>query len=428
VNVCLLRRAIAIAASLCLAAAGACVEAEPEPDVGTTSEELGISHLPNNFPFLNPGGLDGTFSTRGHVDLESEFFQAQGTNGRDCSTCHLPSDGWSIRPLTVEVMFHLTDGTHPIFNLLDANTPTADISTREARYANFSMLRKGLFTRSRTVPANAQFKIVAVDDPFGVSTLTRLWFFRRPLATSNFLAHTVMWDGANTVGTDLRAGLIRQARGNVTGAQQGPAATDEVIFEIVDEEMSFAHAQMITFGAGSLSAGGANGGPEARSAQALVAGRFDLYDAWSGSWNPWRRQIWRGQELFNNVNVASGRRCGGCHSSANDGQNANGTMFDVGASRPAFANEDMAIFTLENLTTGEQRQTTDWGRGGSNGQWADLDKFKTPSLRGVGARAPYFHNGIAEDLDAVVDFYEDSLGFQFTAQEERDLAAFLGAL
>ena len=44
-----------------------------------------------------------------------------------------------------------------------------------------------------------------------------------------------MWDAANTVGTDLRAGLIRQARGNVTGAQQGAPAPDAVIFEIVDE-------------------------------------------------------------------------------------------------------------------------------------------------------------------------------------------------
>ena len=60
--------------------------------------------------------------------------------------------------------------------------------------------------------------------------------------------------------------------------------------------------------------------------------------------------------------------------------------------------------------------------------WADLDKFKTPNLRGLSSRAPYFHGGIAEDLEDVVSFYEQALGFDFTAAEERDLVAFMNAL
>jgi cytochrome c peroxidase len=62
------------------------------------------------------------------------------------------------------------------------------------------------------------------------------------------------------------------------------------------------------------------------------------------------------------------------------------------------------------------------------GAWADLNRFKTPSLRGLAARAPYFHNGVAEDLRDVVRTYETTLGFDFTSQEEDDLVAFLGAL
>ena len=52
----------------------------------------------------------------------------------------------------------------------------------------------------------------------------------------------------------------------------------------------------------------------------------------------------------------------------------------------------------------------------------------TTSLRGLAARAPYFHGGIAADLAAVVHHYETELGFDFTPSEEADLVAFLKAL
>jgi cytochrome c peroxidase len=57
-----------------------------------------------------------------------------------------------------------------------------------------------------------------------------------------------------------------------------------------------------------------------------------------------------------------------------------------------------------------------------------MDKFKVPSLRGVVARAPYFHNGIAPTLQDVVRHYELELGFKFSDEEREDLIAFLEAL
>src|SRR5947208_13345051 len=77
--------------------------------------------LPNNFPHINATGLPATFSTRGFVDLTGEYFQAQGANGRSCSTCHIPQDAWSITPGTIRFLFVQTGGTHPIFNSLDAD-------------------------------------------------------------------------------------------------------------------------------------------------------------------------------------------------------------------------------------------------------------------------------------------------------------------
>jgi cytochrome c peroxidase len=395
--------------------------------------------LPNNFPFPNGAGAAATYSTAGSVDLDNAFHTPQGTNGRSCATCHLVQAGWSVRPIDVELMFWATQGTHPIFNLLDANSPTADVSTVASRHAAYSMLRKGLFRRGGTVPPTAEFEIVAVDDPLGAGgSATRFEAFRRPLATANFhIARNVGWHDQNTNGSgDVHAGLIAQAIGNIIGAQQGPPPDPAVVEAIVayEEGLSFAqtHAGLVR-----LNSCGARGGAENLSAQAQVNGRFDIYDAWidlrpgsctSPAADRKRAQIARGQEVFNNVNAASGRRCGACHNAANNGSNVNGTLFDVGASRAEFRTDGMPLYTLRNRTTLEERQTTDPGRALRSGRWADLDRFKTPSLRGLAARPPYFHNGISATLRDVVLHYERALGFVFTARERDDLVAFLEAL
>ena len=388
-----------------------------------------IDSLPNNFPIPNALGAAASYSTTTApiVSLNNNFFTPQGTNGRDCGTCHAVEDGWSLTPATVTLMFLLSDGLDPLFvNHLDTDTPTCDMSTTQARWACTTMLRQGLFTRRVSPPAVRDYEVIAANDPLGVGTTASLWFFRRPLPTSNFKSHTVMWDAANTVGTSLRDGLIRQARGNVTGAQQGPPASDEVIFDIVDYEMGIGHAQSNAIGAGSLTASGARGGPQNAIEQPLVNARFDLFDAWQDSHNPHRNRIYRGQEIFNNQNVASGRTCRGCHNAANNGQNVNGTLFDVGASRPEFG-PGKAVYTFQH-TSGAIVESTDPGRGIRNGVFADLNKFKTPNIRGLASRAPYFHNGIAADIPAIIEHYEVALGFDFTDQEEAYLAAFLAAL
>ena len=49
-------------------------------------------------------------------------------------------------------------------------------------------------------------------------------------------------------------------------------------------------------------------------------------------------------------------------------------------------------------------------------------------LRGLAARAPYFHNGMAADLRAAVDFYDTRFSIGFSDREKDDLVAFLEAL
>jgi cytochrome c peroxidase len=62
------------------------------------------------------------------------------------------------------------------------------------------------------------------------------------------------------------------------------------------------------------------------------------------------------------------------------------------------------------------------------GKCADIGKVKGPILRGLAARAPYFHNGSAGTLMDVVNFYDERFGIGFTSDEKQDLVNFLNAL
>ncbi len=231
--------------------------------------------IPNNRPFRNPGGKAATFSTQGSVDLTGEYFQAQGTNGRSCVTCHIPQEAWSINPGTIQDLFDETDGTHPIFNLLDSDNPeTANLTA-------FSMLlSRGVFRRGGVPRANSEWELIAAEDPNGFANLNRLVHWRRAMPTINFAqgSATVNWDGGNTIGTDQHAGLVNQATRNVTGAQQGQPAPPEVIADIVAFEESLFTAQLTVPGVGRLDSHGARGGPEELSTMTKVEGRFDLFD------------------------------------------------------------------------------------------------------------------------------------------------------
>jgi cytochrome c peroxidase len=387
---------------------------------------------PNNHPVRNPGGKAATFSTRGSVNLTGEYFRPQGTNGRSCATCHVPEEAWSITPGTLQHLFDESGGTHPVFNELDANNPDVidGSSTMEQRLAAYSMLiSRGVFRRGSTPRANSEWELIAAEDPHGYANLGRLVHWRRAMPTINFSlgSATVNWDGGNSVGADQHAGLVNQATRNVTGGQQGSPAPLEIIADIVGFEESLSTAQLIVPGVGRLDSDGARGGPEALSAMSKVAGRFNLFDAWAGHGNPRRAQIARGQELFNGTN-SNGRSCSACHNSANNGTNMGDLLFDIRTASEEARTPDLPLYTFRHRTTGEIRRLSDAGRGQVTGLWSDLGRFKTPTLRALAARPPYFHNGIAQTIDAVVRHYELHLGFVFTDQERADLVAFLNAL
>jgi hypothetical protein len=72
--------------------------------------------------------------------------------------------------------------------------------------------------------------------------------------------------------------------------------------------------------------------------------------------------------------------------------------------------------------------TSDPGRALITGHCADVNRVKGPILRGLAARAPYFHNGAAADLNQLVNFYDDRFQMGLSDVEKAELVSFLDSL
>jgi cytochrome c peroxidase len=180
---------------------------------------------------------------------------------------------------------------------------------------------------------------------------------------------------------------------------------------------------------------------------------FTLFDAWQsslpGSQGPAaaRAAIARGQEIFNHKPLAivgvSGLNddlgvpsisatCTTCHDAPNAGNHSVPAPLRIGVDAVAPVGglnvSGLPVYTLRNLATGEIERTTDPGRALITGRWKDIGRFKGPTLRGLAARGPYFHNGSAARLEDVIAFYDARFQIGLTEQEKADLLAFLGAL
>jgi cytochrome c peroxidase len=429
---------------------------------------------------LDPGGVLGTVSTAGEVlDHTNPFFQSLGTNGRACITCHVPSAAWTLTPSEVRARFAATRGLDPLFRTVDgSNSPNANVSTLDARRAAYSMLlNKGVIRVGIGVPANAQFTLMAVDDPFGFASASQLSLFRRPTPSTNLdFISAVMWDGresvekllaTNSVADNqaaLRFDLAHQAVDATLGhAEAATPPTEAQQTAIVNFELALYTAQAFDVRAGSVNRDGALGGARTLSALPFFIGIDDiavtpgapptvvppdpsmtLFSAWaSPSRTAAQQSIARGEALFNSkpitisgvggLNDALGLpvfrgTCTTCHNDPNIGNHSTAVPLNIGIADASRRTPDLPLYTLRNSTTGEVVRTTDPGRALITGQWADIGKFKGPILRGLAARAPYFHNGSAASLDDVVDFYNTRFNIGLTAQERADLIAFLTVL
>jgi hypothetical protein len=276
--------------------------------------------------------------------------------------------------------------------------------------------------------------------------------------------------------------LADQSNGATQGHAQAPnPITDAQREAIVAFETALTTAQVWDEQAKALDAADAQGGPKAIFDQAFYYGIndnlgdycthapftpnvFDVYDAWThrqgGGTNEARRAVARGQAIFNSrpftisdvggLNVDSPFNpplpasfqgtCTTCHDTPNSGNHSIVAPLNIGLADASRRTPDMPLYTMQEkcvaLADGTKvvgpscpaKSVTDPGRALISGKFADIGKFKGPILRGLAARAPYFHNGSAADLGAVVDFYNERFGAGIVGKEKEDLIAFLRAL
>src|ERR1700693_2050145 len=104
---------------------------------------IGAQSLPNQFPLLDSSGFVETYNVNNtSISLNGAFFQSLGTNGRSCSSCHLPTESWSISADEVQLRFLFTQGLDPIFRTNDGSNCDHNIntSTLAGRRSAYSLL------------------------------------------------------------------------------------------------------------------------------------------------------------------------------------------------------------------------------------------------------------------------------------------------
>jgi hypothetical protein len=286
--------------------------------------------------------------------------------------------------------------------------------------------------------------------------------------------------------------LADQANSATTGHAQGAsivgtqAQADIVAFETNAYTAQLLVRQRRGFFPVLLNAAGAHGGPgylEDTVAPAFAIGvndplkpgftnaSFDVFAAWEPTSRRYRflrpaeQAIGRGEAIFNDTtftihdvpglnsvptdplynasdplagqDIIGG--CAICHDSPNVGNHSTSLPINIGITMAQPANNDgspndvldianLPVYTLRNVGTGATVWVTDPGRAMLSGRWTDIGKTKGPILRGLAGRAPYFHNGSAADLTAVVRFYDARFNIGLAPQQVTDLVAFLNAL
>jgi cytochrome c peroxidase len=337
------------------------------------------------------------------------------------------------------------------------------------------------------IPTGAEFVVSPIDDPYGCNTNPDTGLvtpssgivsvYRRPLPSTNLgFLNAIMWDG--------REPSLQSQAADATSihAQAAAPPSPAQIDQIVAFESAQLTAQSHDHEAGNLSTAGATGGPGGLAATLadffqgindplgdnpketpFTSIIFTLYDAWAGVESSehfdGRQAVLRGQMVFNTKPIAItdvsglndvlgvpkiGGFCGTCHDSPNVGNHSIKLPLNIGVANagpfnpatgtgavPALDTTGLPVFTVSCVSgplLGTTYTVTDLGRAMISGKCADVAKVKGPILRGLAARAPYFHNGSAATLDDVVTFYEQRFGINFTDQEKSDLVAFLKTL
>jgi hypothetical protein len=152
---------------------------------------------------------------------------------------------------------------------------------------------------------------------------------------------------------------------------------------------------------------------------------FTTFAAWeaidgSGAQADAQRLVAEGERIFNlrtfSITTVPGLTtdaqpsvtgtCSFCHNSPQVGSTSTSSFFNLGlSSDTSKAAANLPLYTLKERSSGTEMVVSDPGRALITGVFKDVGAFKVPALRGLAARAPYFHNGGVATLSGVVGFY-----------------------
>jgi len=470
---------------------------EPPPDDGSFEDTS--QAVTTTSTFADDFGTVQVFSkAAAGIDTTNPFFKNLGTNGRTCNSCHKLENALGISTARINAIFNATNGLDPIFRINDgSNAPSgfyANTSTVSARRISFSMLlAHGVIRVGQPIPANADYNLAAVQDPYFFASASELSLFRRPMPSVNMAYSThVMWDGRESEGRPaVRDALINQANDATTGHAQRATNLDTTTrAAIADFQLKLFSAQSSATSVGPLNVAGCivndegaecepargnaknlatvlNGTPGSEEQgpfgpfaiginDSFAAGfrniSFTVFEPWESADLPAdgtqktkdRGDIGDGENIFYTkpikitgvagLNDVQGKAvvdgfCTTCHNTPDVGTHSRPRLFDTGVADASGANplftSDFPIYTFRRNSDSFQRSVTDPGLALRTGKFKDLGRFKVPALRGLGARAPYFHNGSAKTLTDVLNFYNRRFNIGFTADEIRKVVRFL---
>ena len=353
------------------------------------------------------------------------------------------ADGSSLNPdFSIEVVRDPTGcNTDKTYGLKSAN-PMVSVFRRP---------RPAVNTKYLTTP----------DSIAGFNAKTGMPFARDP-ETGAFVSQELMADGRTlTLKTQaVDAGLSHLE----TAAPLSPAQLNA----IVAFETQVYAAQSASSIGGAFAATGA---PPGLGALAMAKGRpgilgndlktpvFQSFEVWrpkpggpTDAGAAFRASVVRGADLYmtktfwirdsahlNTVGLGNPikRTCSTCHNAQMTGMDVAPGWMDIGTNNLPTA-DPLAHLPLFKVTCrkdayphpflGRVIYTHDPGRALTTGKCDDVGSITMQQFRGLAARAPYFANGSAKDLMALIVYYDRRYEMKLTDQEKQDFVNFMSVL
>ena len=333
------------------------------------------------------GGIAGLAARRARgrpfeVGDDVFFHETFGGNGRTCATCHDPRNEFSMSPELVHKRFEL-DPNHPLFRAIDSDDGKGRDYTTLLDHALFRV----------TIPLHPN---VILLDARGQRSIT-------------------VWRGVPSIANVEQSGpyqvdgraptLQEQARGAIGGHMQPtrrPTAKELDALAAFQEEFFYPlRIRSLADASDPIPVEPESTTPVSSPAGLRGKASFDLHC----------RRCHDGELLDRPADPTEPRFANAFVSDANP---LNLPIYRLGFRQP----DGVVIETV----------SPDPGRAAITGSLDDLNRFDTPSLRGVKHTAPYFHDNSAATLQDVIEHYNLHFQFQIPPHERDDLIAFLETL